>query len=230
MICAFHFWPRSTKRSPVRNIKLLQIKLDICNTEPNKDNNTNNKTNETKQSWFEVSNNIHGRWSWDNRRKSFTPELVQSFTAKVMFMFRQTITAKVSHQNWCKVSQQKSWSYVVRQSPQKFHTRTGAKFHSKSHVCMSSDNHRKSFTPELVQSIAAKVMFVFRQTITVKVSHQNWCKVSQQKSWSYVVRQSPQKFHTRTGAKFHSKSHGCTSWDNHRGRKLWSSDLQGKCW
>ena len=54
-------------------------------------------------------------------------------------------------------------------------------------------------------------MFVCRQTITAKVSHQNWCKVSQQKSCLYVVRQSPQKFHTRSGAKFHSKSHGCTS-------------------
>ena len=158
----------------------------------------------------------HGRMSSDNHRKSFTPELVQSFTAKVMFVCRQTITAKVSHQNWCKVSQQKPCLYVVRQSPQKFHTRTGAKFHSKSHVRMSSDNHRKSFTPELVQSIAAKAMFVWRQTITAKVSHQNWCKVSQQKPWSYVVRQSPQKFHTRTGAKFHSKSHVRMSSDNHR--------------
>ena len=140
--------------------------------------------------------------SSDNHRKSFTPALVQSFTAKVMVVCRQTITAKVSHQNWCKVSQQKSWSYVVRQSPQKFHTRTGAKFHSKSHSRMSSDNHRKSFTPELVQShsrmssdnhrksftpelvqsFTAKVIVVCRQTITAKVSHQNWCKVSQQKS------------------------------------------------
>ena len=75
----------------------------------------------------------------------------------------------------------------MRQSPQKFHTRTGAKFHGKSHVYVSSDNHRKSFTPELVQSFTAKVMFVCRQTITAKVSHQNWCKVSQQKSWLYVV-------------------------------------------
>ena len=120
--------------------------------------------------------------SSDNHRKSFTPELVQSFTAKAMFVCRQTITAKVSHQNWCKVSQQKPCLYVVRQSPQKFHTRTGAKYRSKSHVRMSSDNHRKSFTPELVQSFTAKVMFVCRQTITAKVSHQNWCKVSQQKS------------------------------------------------
>ena len=158
----------------------------------------------------------HVCMSSDNHRKSFTPELVQSFTAKVMFVCLQTITAKVSHQNWCKVSQQKPWSYVVRQSPQKFHTRTGAKYRSKSHVCMSSDNHRKSFTPELVQSFTAKFMFVCRQTITAKVSHQNWCKVSQQKPCLYVVRQSPQKFHTRTGAKFHSKSHVCMSSDNHR--------------
>ena len=158
----------------------------------------------------------HVRMSSDNHRKSFTPELVQSIAAKAMFVCRQTITAKVSHQNWCKVSQQKSCSYVVRQSPQKFHTRTGAKYRSKSHVRMASDNHRKSFTPELVQSIAAKAMFVWRQTITAKVSHQNWCKVSQQKPWSYVVRQSPQKFHTRTGAKFHSKGHGRMSSDNHR--------------
>ena len=158
----------------------------------------------------------HRRMSSDNHRKSFTPELVQSIAAKAMFVCRQTITAKVSHQNWCKVSQQKSCSYVVRQSLQKFHTRTGAKFHSKSHRRMSSDNHCKSFTPELVQSIAAKGMFVCRQTITEKVSHQNWCKVSQQKSCSYVVRQSPQKFHTRTGAKFHSKSHRRMSSDNHR--------------
>ena len=199
--------------------------------------------------------------SSDNHRKSFTPELVQSFTAKVIVVCRQTITAKVSHQNWCKVSPQKSWSYVVRQSPQKFHTSTGAKFHSKSRGRMSSDNHRKSFTPELVQSIAAKVIVVYvvrqspqkfhtrtgakfhskshdrmssdnhrksftselvqsftakvivvcRPTIIAKVSHQNWCKVSQQKSCLYFVRQSPQKFHTRTGAKFHRKSHGCTS-------------------
>ena len=91
---------------------------------------------------------------------------------------RTTITAKVSHQNWCKVSQQKPWSCVVRQSPQKFHTRTGAKFHRKSHGRMWSDNHRKCFTPELVQSFTAKAMVVCRQTITAKVSHQNWCKVS----------------------------------------------------
>ena len=88
-----------------------------------------------------------------------------------MDVCRQTITAKVSHQNWCKVSQQKSWSYVVRQSPQKFHTRTGAKYRSKSHVYMSSDNHHKSFTPELVQSFTAKVMVVRRETITVVVSY-----------------------------------------------------------
>ena len=133
-----------------------------------------------------------------------------------MIVCRQTITAKVSHQHWCKVSQQKSCLYFVRQSPQKFHISTGAKFHSKSHSRMSSDNHRKSFTPALVQSIAAKVIVVCRQTITAKVSHQHWCKVSQQKSWSYVVRQSPQKFHTSTGAKFHSKSRGRMSSDNQR--------------
>ena len=202
----------------------------------------------------------HGHVSSDNHWKSFTPELVQSSTEKVMVVCGQTITAKVSHQKWCKVSQQKPWSYVVRQSPQKFHTRTGAKFHSKSHGRVSSDNHRKSFTPELVQSFTAKAiayvvrqspqkfhtttgakfyskshgriwsdnhrksltpelvqsftakaMVMCRQTITAKVSHQNWCKVSQKKSWSYVVRQSPQTFHTRTGTKFHSKSHGRTS-------------------
>ena len=119
--------------------------------------------------------------------RRYAQVLTLNFLLIAMDVCRQTITAKVSHQNWCKVSQQKSWSYVVRQSPQKFHTRTGAKYRSKSHVCVSSDNHRKSFTPELVQSFAAKVMVVCRQTITVKVSHQNWCKVSQQKSWSYVV-------------------------------------------
>ena len=124
-----------------------------------------------------------------------------------MVVCRQTIIAKVSHQNWCKVSQQKPRSFVVRQSPQKFHTRTGAKFHSKSHGRVSSDNHRKSFTPELVPSFTAKAM--------VEISHQKWCKVSQQKPWSCVVRQSPQKFHTRTGAKFHSKSHGRMWSDNH---------------
>ena len=130
-----------------------------------------------------------------------------------MVVCRQTITAKVSHQNWCKVlqqkpwscvvrqspqtlhqnwckvSQQKPWSYVVRQSPQKLHTRTGAKFHSKSHGRVSSDNHRKSFTPELVQSFTAKVMVVCHESIPAKVSHQNWCKVSQQKPWSCVVRE-----------------------------------------
>ena len=146
----------------------------------------------------------HGRMWSDNHRKSFTPELVQSFTEKAMVVCRQTITAKVSHQNWCKVSQQKPWSYVVRQSPQKLHTRTGAKFHRKSHGRVSSDNHRKRFTPELVQSFTEEAMVVWRQTITAKVSHQNWRKVSQQEPWSYVVIQSPQKFQTRTGAKFHS--------------------------
>ena len=153
----------------------------------------------------------HGHVSLDNHCKSFTPELVQSFTEKVMVVCGQTITAKVSHQKWCKVSQQKPWSYVVRQSPQTFHTRTGAKFHSKSPGRVSSENHRKNLTPELVQSFTAKAMFMCRQTITAKVSHQNWCKVLQKKSWSYVVRQSPQTFHTRTGTKFHIKSHGRTS-------------------
>ena len=83
---------------------------------------------------------------------------------------RQTITAKVSQQNWCKVSQQKPWSCVVRQSPQTFHTRTGAKFHSKSHGRMWSDNHSKSFTPELVQSFTAKAMVVRLETIVVVVN------------------------------------------------------------
>ena len=133
-----------------------------------------------------------------------------------MVLCGQTITAKVSHQSWWKVSQRKPCSCVVRQSPQQFHTRTGAKFHSKCHGRMWSDNHRKSFTPELVQSFTVKAMVVCRQTITAKVSHQNWCKVSQQKPWSHVVRQSPQKFHTRTGTKFHSKSHGRMWSDNHR--------------
>ena len=71
-----------------------------------------------------------------NHRKSFTPELVQSFEAKASSrscMVSQAITVKVSHQNWCKVSQQKP---VV--------------------VSSQSGNHRKSFTPELVQSSAAK--------------------------------------------------------------------------
>ena len=36
---------------------------------------------------------------------------------------------------------------------------------------MSSDNHRKRFTPELVQSFTAKVMDVRRVTITVVVSY-----------------------------------------------------------
>ena len=131
------------------------------------------------QNWCKVHSKRRGRMSSDNHRKSFTPELVQSIAVKAMVVCRQTITAKVSHQNWCKVSQQKSWSYVVRQLPQKFHTRTGAKFYSKNHGHVSADNHRKSFTPELVQSFTAKVVVVCRQTITAKVSHQNWCKVSQ---------------------------------------------------
>ena len=158
----------------------------------------------------------HGRVSSDNHRKSITPELVQSFTAKAMVVCGQTITAKVSHQSWCKVSQQKPRSCVVRQSPQKFHTRTGAKVHSKSHGRVSSDNHRKSLTPELVQSFTEKDTVVCRQTVTATVLHHNWCKVSQQKTWSCVVRQSPQKYYTRTGAKFHSKSHGRMWSDNHR--------------
>ena len=158
----------------------------------------------------------HGRVSSDNHRKSITPELVQSFTAKAMVVCGQTITAKVSHQSWCKVSQKKPRSCVVRQSPQKFHTRTGAKFHSKSHGRVSSDNHRKSLTPELVQSFTAKDTVVCRQTVTAKVLHQNWCKVSQQKTRSCVVRQSPQKYYIITGAKFHSKRHGRVSSDSHR--------------
>ena len=158
----------------------------------------------------------HDRVSSDSHRKSLTPELVQNFTAKHTVVCRQTVTAKVLHQNWCKVSQQKPWSCVVRQSPQKYYTRTGAKFHSKSHGRMWSDNHRKSFTPELVQSFTEKATVMCGQTITAKVSHQNWCKVSQQKPRSCVVRQSPQKSHTRTGAKFHSKRHGCVSSDSHR--------------
>ena len=158
----------------------------------------------------------HGRVSSDNHRKSFTPELVQRFTAKATVVCRQTITAKVSHQNWCKVSQKKTRSCVVRQSPQQYYTITGAKFHSKRHGRVSSDNHHKSITPELVQSFTAKAMVVCGQTITAKVSHQSWCKVSQQKPWSCVVKQSPQKFHSRTGAKFHSKSHGRVWSDNHR--------------
>ncbi|CAH3179630.1 unnamed protein product, partial [Porites lobata] len=131
-------------------------------------------------------------------RKRFTPELTESFVQEAIMVCRQTITIAISHQNWCKVSQQKPVS--VRQSPLKFHTRTGANFRSKSQY--QSDNHRKRFTPELVQSFAAKASI--SQAITVNVSHQNWCKVSQQKPVS--VRQSPLKFHTRTGAKFRSKS------------------------
>ena len=136
---------------------------------------------------------------------------MQSFTAKDTVVCRQTVTAKVLHHNWCKVSQQKTRSCVVRQSPQKYYTITGAKFHSKRHGRVSSDSHRKSLTPELVQNFTAKHTVVCRQTVTAKVLHHNWCKVSQQKPWSYVVRQSPQKSHTRTGAKFYSKSHGRTS-------------------
>ena len=101
-----------------------------------------------------------------NNEKVITCQECQS----AMVVYGQTITAKVSHQNWCKLSQQKPWSCVVRQSPQKFHTRTGAKFRSKSHGCVSSDNHRKSFTPELVQSFTAKAMVVRLETIVVVVS------------------------------------------------------------
>ena len=118
------------------------------------------------KNWCKVSK--QKSWSYVLRQspqRFHTTELVQSFTAKVMVVCRQTITAKVSHQNWCKVSQHKSWLYVVIQSPQKFHTRTGAKFHSKSHGHMLSDNHRKGFTQELVQSITAKVLVVCRQSL-----------------------------------------------------------------
>ena len=51
-----------------------------------------------------------------------------------MDVCRQTITAKVSHQKWCKVSQQKSQSYVVRQSPQKFRA-SSFQLPSISHTC-----------------------------------------------------------------------------------------------
>ncbi|CAH3118550.1 unnamed protein product, partial [Porites lobata] len=115
-----------------------------------------------------------------NHRRSFTPELVQSFAAKASSRRYQAITVKVSHQNWCKVSQQKPVAVAVKVSPELFHTRTGAKFRRKSQY--QSGNHRKSFTPELVQSFAAKPVVVSGpHAITVKVSHQNWCKVSQQK-------------------------------------------------
>ena len=146
----------------------------------------------------------HQNWCKVSQQKSWS------------YVVRQSPQKFHTTENWCKVSQQKSWSYVVRQSPQKFHTRTGAKHCSKSHSRMSSDNHRKSFTPEPVQNIAAKVIVVCRQAITANVSHQNRCKVSQQKSWSYVVRQLPQKFHTRAGAKYRRKSHSRMSSDNHR--------------
>ncbi|CAH3143572.1 unnamed protein product, partial [Porites lobata] len=89
----------------------------------------------------------------------------------------QAITVKVAHQNWCKVSQQQP-VVVGSQSGnhRKSFTRTGANFRSKSQY--QSGNHRKSFTPELVQSFAAKASSRTCQAITVKVSHQNWCKVS----------------------------------------------------
>ena len=134
-----------------------------------------------------------------------------------MVVCGQTITAKVSHQSWCKVSQQKPWSCVVRQSPQKVSHQNWCKVsQQKPYGRVWSDNHRKSFTAELVQSFTAKAMVVCGQTTTAKASHQDWCKVSQQKTWSCVVRQSPQKYYTRTGGKFHSKSHGRVWSDNHR--------------
>ena len=98
-----------------------------------------------------------------NNEKVITCQECQS----AMVVYGQTITANVSHQNWCKVSLQKPWSCVVRQSPQKFHTRTGQ-----------------------VQSFTAKAMIVCGQTISANVSHRNWCKISRQKPWSYVLRQS----------------------------------------
>ena len=119
----------------------------------------------------------------NNNEKVITCQECQS----AMVVCGQTIIAKVSHHNWCKVSQKKPWSCVVKQSPQKFHTRTGAKFQRKSHGRMWSDNHRKSFTPELVQSFTAKAMVICGQTITAKVSHQNWYKVSQKKPWSFTL-------------------------------------------
>ena len=44
-------------------------------------------------------------------RRNETNKQKQKFLA--MVVRRPTITAKVSHQNWCKVLQQKPWSYVV---------------------------------------------------------------------------------------------------------------------
>ena len=142
------------------------------------------------QSWCKVSQ--QKPWSCVVRQspQKFHTRTGAKFHSKShMVVCGQKITAKASQQNWCKVSQQKPWSCVVRQPPQKLHTRTGAKFHSKRHGRVSSDNHRKSITPELVESFTAKAMVVCGQTITAKVSHQNWCKVSQQKPWSYVLRQ-----------------------------------------
>ncbi|CAH3122199.1 unnamed protein product, partial [Porites lobata] len=112
------------------------------------------------QNWCKVSQQkpvVVGGQS-GNHRKSFTPELVQSFAAKASSRRCQAITVKVSHQNWCKVSQQKpNWCKVSQQKPVVVHTRTGAKFRSKAiSRTQSSGNHRKSFTPELVQSFAAK--------------------------------------------------------------------------
>ena len=70
------------------------------------------------------------------------------------------ITVTVSHQNWCKVSQQNP--IVVRGQ---------------------SGYRRKSLKPELVQRFAAKAnsRTMVNQAITITVSHQNWCKVLQQK-------------------------------------------------
>ena len=65
-------------------------------------------------------------------------------------------------------------------------------------ISFARSNDEKVITSQECQS----AMVVHGQTITGKVSHQNSCKVSQQKPWSCVIRQSPQKFHTRTGAKF----------------------------
>ena len=73
-----------------------------------------------------------------NHCKSFTPELVQSFTAKASSRYNVVSWSRnrrknLSPQNWCKVLQQKP---VV--------------------ICVRSGNHHKSFTPELVQSFTAK--------------------------------------------------------------------------
>ena len=110
------------------------------------------------QNWCKVSqqNPIVVRGQSGYRRKSLKPELVQRFAAKAnsRTMVNQAITITVSHQNWCKVLQQKP--IVIRDQ---------------------SSDHRNSFTPDLVQSFAAK---------------------TNSRTWS--VRRSPEKFHTRTGA------------------------------